>query len=197
MTTIYFIRHAESDRSVRDGRIRPLTEKGMAERRLVTEFLRDKSIDAVLSSPFKRAVDTVADFAEQYGFEIEIIDDFREQRGDSDIPRDDAGNPLISFLERQWMDLSYKLSDGECITEVQERNIAALNNVLLRYKGKNIVVGTHAMALTAIINHYDNSYGFKDLMAMNALMPWVVRMDFNKDVCIGMEKINLFVQSTK
>ena len=64
MTRIYFIRHAESDNAVRDGRIRPLTEKGLADRRLVTKYLQDKKIDAVLSSPFKRAVDTVADFAE-------------------------------------------------------------------------------------------------------------------------------------
>lgn len=32
MTTVYFIRHAESDNTVRDGRIRPLTKKGMCDR---------------------------------------------------------------------------------------------------------------------------------------------------------------------
>ena len=65
MTTVYLIRHAEADNSNRDGRIRPLTEKGLTDRQLVTEFLRNKNINAVLSSPFKRAVDTVADFAEK------------------------------------------------------------------------------------------------------------------------------------
>ena len=58
MTTVYFIRHAESDFSVRDGRIRPLTEKGLADRKLATEFLQGKNIDAVLSSPYKRAVES-------------------------------------------------------------------------------------------------------------------------------------------
>ena len=76
MTTVYFIRHAEADNSVRDVRKRPLTEKGMNDRVLVTEFLRDKSIEAVLSSPFKRAVDTIAGFANSAGVEIEIIEDF-------------------------------------------------------------------------------------------------------------------------
>ena len=51
MTTIYFMRHAQADNSVRDGRIRPLTEKGLADRKLVTEFLQDKDIDVVVSSP--------------------------------------------------------------------------------------------------------------------------------------------------
>ena len=85
MTTIYFIRHAEADNSNRDGRNRPLTEKGMKDRALVTEFLQDKSIDAVVSSPFKRAICTIADFAEQNDCEIEIVEDFRERKSDTDM----------------------------------------------------------------------------------------------------------------
>ena len=76
MTTVYFIRHAESDTSIRDGRIRPLTPKGFSSRVLVTEFLHDKNIDVVLSSPFKRAVDTISDFAEKNRFEITIKENY-------------------------------------------------------------------------------------------------------------------------
>lgn len=78
MTIIYFIRHTEADFTVSISRNRPLTEKGLADRRLVTEFLQDKNIDAVLSSPYKRAIDTVAPFAEKNGFEIKLVEDFRE-----------------------------------------------------------------------------------------------------------------------
>ena len=77
MTTVCLIRHAESDYSVRESRIRPLTPKGLADRALVTEFLRGKNIGAVLSSPYRRAVDTVAPFAEEKGFEMELLEDFR------------------------------------------------------------------------------------------------------------------------
>ena len=73
MTNIYFIRHAESDISVRDPMARPLTEKGLADSRLVTDFLSNQNIDMVFSSPFKRAADTVRDFAETYGFAIKTI----------------------------------------------------------------------------------------------------------------------------
>ena len=34
-------------------------------------------------------------------------------------------------------------------------------------------------------------------MDMVEIMPWVVRMDFNDDVCVGMEKINLLKQAQK
>lgn len=189
MTTVYFIRHAQSDNSNRDGRNRPLTEKGLSDRKLVTEFLQDKNIDVVLSSPFKRAVDTVADFAMRSGLEIETIEDFRERRSDSDWLRDTDFWP---FIERQWADFAYKLSDVECLAEVQERNITALDKVIKKYKDKNIVIGTHGTALSTIINYYDNTYGFKDFMDMVYIMPWVVRMDFDGNVFAGMEKIDLF-----
>ncbi|MCL2060438.1 MAG: histidine phosphatase family protein, partial [Oscillospiraceae bacterium] len=84
MTTVYFIRHAESDIAHRDGRTRPLTDKGLAERGLVAEFLNDKDIGAVLSSPFKRSVDTVSPFATSAGLEIETDEGFRERASDSD-----------------------------------------------------------------------------------------------------------------
>jgi 2,3-bisphosphoglycerate-dependent phosphoglycerate mutase len=189
MTTIYFIRHAEADNTNRDGRNRPLTEKGLTDRKLVSDFLRDKNIDVVLSSSFKRAIDTVADFAEKNGFIIELIEDFRERKSDSDWLRD---SDFFPFMERQWADFSYSLSDGECLAEVQERNIAALNDVLTRHKDKIIAIGTHGTALSTIINYYDNTYGFKDFMAMVNILPWAVRMDFNENGCIGMEKFDLY-----
>jgi 2,3-bisphosphoglycerate-dependent phosphoglycerate mutase len=190
MTAVYFVRHAQADNTVRDGRIRPLTEKGMTDRALVTEFLSDKSVDAVLSSPFKRAIDTISDFAEKYSFEIEVIEDFRERKSDIDFTKETFD--FNTFMERQWADFTYTYSDGECLAEVQNRNVAALNGVLKKYNGKNIVIGTHGTALSTIINYYDNTYGFVDFMDMVDLLPWVVRMDFNDDGCVGMEKIDLF-----
>ena len=190
MTRVYFIRHAESDTSVRDGRIRPLTPKGFADRKLVTNFLKGKNIDIVLSSPFKRAVDTVADFANKNNFEIEIIDDFREQKSSSGMGRNNPKHYL--FLKHQWEDFAYSLSEGECLLEVQERNVSALNEVLMRYKDKSIAIGTHGTALSTIINYYDETYDFDDFMAMVHILPWVVKMDFDGNDCISIQKIDLF-----
>ena len=65
MTTIYFVRHAEANYNNHDDILRELSEKGLKDRELVTDFFTDKQIDIVLSSPYKRAVDTVLDFAEK------------------------------------------------------------------------------------------------------------------------------------
>jgi len=185
MTTIYFIRHAEAV-SVANDRTRPLTDKGLSDRKLVTEFLQDKKVDAVLSSPFKRAVDTIADFADKNGFEIELVEDFRERKV-SDIWIDD----FKSYAKRQWADFTFKLHDGECLVDVQARNITALNGVLTKYKNKTIVIGTHGTALSLIINYYDSTYDYEDFMAMVNLLPWVVKMEFTDEGCYMMEKIDL------
>ena len=192
MTTVYFIRHAQADNSVRDGRVRPLTEKGMADRALVTAFLQHKGIDAVLSSPFKRAVDTIAPFAEENNLAIERIEDFREQKSSSDRTRHGkGGSEFLAYLEQQWADFSFKLTDGESLADVQARNIAALGEVLKKHKNKTIAIGTHGMALSTIINYYGRSYNFKDFLAILTLSPWVVRMEFDGGNCVSIEKIDL------
>jgi 8-oxo-dGTP diphosphatase len=48
------------------------------------------------------------------------------------------------------------------------------------------------MALSAIINHYDKSYGYEDFAAMARIMPWAVRMDFDGNGCARIERIDLF-----
>lgn len=187
MTTVYFVRHAEPNYDNHDDMTRELSEKGMKDRVLVTEFLRDKQIDVVLSSPFKRAVDTVRDFAEKHGFEIEVVEDFRERRIDNCWIEDFKG-----FCKKQWEDFSYKLSDGESLEEVQKRSILALKDVLKRYEGKNLVVGSHGTALSTIINHYDKSFGYAQFEEIRGLMPWVVQFCFEGEECVEIRKYNVF-----
>ena len=187
MTIVYFVRHAEPNYENHDDMLRELSPRGMEDRKLVTAFLSDKEIDVVLSSPFKRAVDTIADFAEKNHLTIETIDDFRERRVDSCWIED-----FSAFTQRQWCDFKYKLSDGECLKEVQNRNISALNTVLDKYQGKNIVIGSHGTALSTIINYYDNSFGYEDFEKIRFVMPWIVKFVFDAHKkCIELNKYSL------
>ena len=175
MIKVFFVRHAEPNYDNHDDRSRELSPRGMEDRKKVTSFLADKNIDIVISSPFKRAVDTVQDFADKNGLPVEIVEDFRERKVDSGWIEDFA-----SFSKKQWSDFSFKLSDGECLKEVQDRNISALNNVLKQYSGKNIVVGSHGTSLSTIINFYDNSFGYDDFERIRFLMPWIVEFSFDE-----------------
>ena len=175
MTKVFFVRHAEPNYENHDDRIRELSPRGMEDRKKVTAFLADKNIDIVISSPYKRAVDTVKDFADKNGMVVKIVEDFKERKVDSGWIE-----AFTSFSQKQWSDFSFKLSDGECLKEVQDRNISALNNVLEQYSGKNIVVGSHGTALSTIINFYDNSFGYDDFERIRFLMPWIVEFSFDE-----------------
>lgn len=83
MTTIYFVRHAQPNYDNHVDEERELTKKGLEDRKLVSNYLEDKNIDVVFSSPFKRSVDTVKHFADKHNLSIELVDDFRERRVDS------------------------------------------------------------------------------------------------------------------
>lgn len=187
MTKVYFVRHAQPNYENHDDMLRELTAKGMEDRKLVTKFLEDKNVDVVLSSPFVRSIDTVRHFADSKGLEIGIVEDFRERKIDSVWIEDYNG-----FCKKQWEDFYYKLSDGECLGEVQGRNIAALNKVLEEHAGKTIVVGSHGTALSTIINFYDKSFGHAEFEKIRGLMPWVVGFQFEGTECVGIKQYNLF-----
>lgn len=187
MTEVFFIRHAEPDYDNHDDMSRELSSKGLQDRKLVTKFLLNQHIDVILSSPYRRAIDTVADFAETVNLEIKIIDDFRERKVDSKWISD-----FNTFCRKQWENFNYKLSDGETLKETQDRNIRALKNVLKKYNGKNIVIGSHGTALSTIISYYDNTFGYSDFEKIRNIMPWAVKFTFKDDVCIRIQRYNLF-----
>ena len=187
MTIVYFIRHAEPNYDNHDDESRELSCKGLQDRKLVTRFLSDKHIDVVLSSPYKRAIDTVADFAGHANLEIGIVPDFRERRVDSEWIPD-----FNTFCKQQWEDFDYKLSDGESLKEVQSRNIKALIGVLEKFRGKSIAIGSHGPALCTIINYYDKSFGYPDFENIKGLMPWVVAFTFDDSFCVNIKTYDLF-----
>ena len=187
MTTVYFVRHAQPNYDNHDDLTRELTEKGLRDRSLVTAYLRDKTIHAVLSSPYKRSVDTVKEFADEMELPVILVDDFRERKVDSGWIED-----FNAFARRQWEDFSYKLSDGECLGEVQRRNITALNHVLATHPDQNIVIGSHGTALSTVINYFDPTFGYSNFEAIRGLMPWVVKFTFDGNQCTEIETIDLF-----
>lgn len=187
MTTVYFVRHAQPNFANHDDLTRELTDKGMEDRHLVERLLADVQVDAVLSSPYKRAVDTVQPLADSRSLTVRTVADFRERRVDSCWIEDFDG-----FCRAQWADFDYKLTDGETLRQVQQRNMAALQAVLQEYAGQTVVIGSHGTALSTIINHYDPSFGYTDFEKIRTLMPWVVRFVFDGSTCAAIRSYNVF-----
>ena len=184
MTNLYFVRHATPNYDNHDDLTRELTPQGLIDRHKAAQWLADKNITLVLSSPYKRSVDTVRPIADAIGqTEIETYYDLRE--------RTVCDEWLYCFDEyalNQWSDFTYKLEGGDCIGEVQERNVRAINEIIAKYPNRNIAIGSHGTALSTIINYYtDGSWNFDDFQRIKKVMPFIVKMIFDGDKCISCE----------
>lgn len=183
MTKVYFVRHAKPDFSVHDDYLRPLTEEGFRACKKVTEFLNDRFITKVYSSPYKRAIDTVRNFAESSGLNIDIIDDFRERKIDSVWIED-----FNDFAKQQWNDFYFKLSDGESLNEVQNRNLNALMNIVEKNMDDNIAIGSHGTALSTIINFFNKEFDYNEFKRIKNFMPFIVCFTFEGKELMNIEE---------
>lgn len=172
MTRVYFVRHAQSDWRSGSDRERGLTAEAMEDRRVVLDFLRDKQIDGFYCSPYRRSLDTIREAAEFYGMPIQTDERLREREA---AP---GGNNRELFRKR-WSDFDWYEPGGESLRSVQERNIAALTEILEQNRDKTIVIGTHGTALSTILNYYDPSYNCDSFLRIIDWMPYVVELDFD------------------
>lgn len=185
MTHIYFVRHAQSDRTFQQEQSRPLTAEGVSDSEKITEVLKDKGITRILSSPYKRTLQTVGSLSEALGINIEIDEDFRERNAGKW-----HGDRFFDYVKRQWENFDYASEGGESLRQVQERNINAVNRALEKFKGETIAIATHGTALSTILNYYYPDYGYEEFLKIADLMPLVIKLTFDGEKrCIEGERI--------
>jgi 2,3-bisphosphoglycerate-dependent phosphoglycerate mutase len=186
MTIIYLIRHAQPDFAVHNDMERPLTEVGLESCNKVISYLLDKQITEVLSSPYKRALDTVQGFADLCGRVVLPVYDLRERAVDTDWIED-----FSEFVSKQWENFDYKLEGGESLNQVQTRCIRALEAIVSQHQNKNIVIGSHGTAISTIINYYDKDYGLDHFNRIRGIMPFVAKLVFEDKGCSSIEIIDI------
>lgn len=178
MTRVYFVRHAQPDHGWKDDRTRPLTAEGKKDSQAVTDFFRNKEIDSFYCSPYKRSLDTISGAAALLGMNIITDERLRERE-------DGSGGNVSGMFEKRWSDHDFHEENGESLNMVQERNIAALTDILNANKDKSIVIGTHGTALSTILNYYDPSFALEDFLGIIDWMPYIIELDFVDDRLIS------------
>lgn len=185
-TKVWFVRHAEADSAVADPVSRGLTEKGLADRQTVCDFLMKQGITSLFSSPYRRAVETLLPFSEKTGLTIQTDMDFSEFHAGKIAPE----GAFFGYVEKCFADPRLAQPGGESFHMLQKRQIKILNRILIARKGENVAVGTHGLALSALLRYYDPSFGFRDLMALVNRTPIIARLTFDGVFCAGMELID-------
>lgn len=180
-TNLYFVSHAHSIYTEDELR-RPLSERGVQDALMITEKLKGLGIDHVISSPYKRAVQTVNEISSFIGKEIEIVNDFRERKLSS--------HPVDNFptaIRKVWEDENFSWEGGESNLAARKRGADVVSDVLTRHEGRNIVIGTHGNIMVLIMNHYDRKYDFHFWQQLQ--MPDVYCLSFEEFQLVEVERV--------
>ncbi len=167
MTEIVLIRHGETEWNVADifrGRTDiELNETGLRQAKLLAEYLGNVKIDAIYSSPLKRASKTAEIIASYHKLDIDI----------------DPG--LTDFNFGKWQGLSHqevkdkykelytgwinhpdrvKMPAGESLDDVRKRTMGAVTTVIARYRGTVVLVSHRVVnkVLICALLGLDNSH---------------------------------------
>lgn len=181
LTHLYFVRHADSTYSP-DERGRLLSEKGMKDAARVRELLKHEKISAVVSSPYKRAVQSVEGVADDTGVEVIIEENLRERLLSVEPLKD-----FPSSIKKVWVDWSFAFDGGESNVEAQKRGVASIHKLLEFYNGEKVVIGTHGNIMALIMNHFDANVGFDFWKRLD--MPDIYKLSFDRQSYLGYERM--------
>jgi len=167
--TVLLIRHAESVApgiSGFDEYTRPLTVKGMRDAQQLCDTLTSTRIDAVYSSPYLRARQTIEPIALARGLTIETVEDLRERLLSSgDLP------DWRTQLKRSWEDFDYAPVGGETSREAQARVVRVLDMVASRHAAGTVIVASHGNLIALALNAFRAGvdYAFWESIPMPAV----------------------------
>jgi probable phosphoglycerate mutase len=144
---ILWVRHAEPER-VAPGSGVPanpgLTAAGREQARRLASWLSLEHIDAILSSPQRRARETAAPIAELHGLEIDVVDGLVEYdvRSDHYIPMDELRRTdqarLRAMIEGEWESFG-----GESPEVFRARVADTVDEIVEAHAGERVVAVCH------------------------------------------------------
>ncbi|MBU5220518.1 histidine phosphatase family protein [Bacillus albus] len=185
-TYIYMVRHGESPKLEGDERTRGLTEKGYMDTRRVTDILKAERIDTFISSPYNRAMLTIEGAANFYEKEIVLYENLKECMflSEGQVISDKEVYPLV---KKMFSNPDFARTEGESYKDCQRRVVKVLKEILMGFQGQKIVIGTHGLVMTLMMNYLDKQYDFEFLM--NTSKPDIYKMEFKKEQLMNVERL--------
>lgn len=159
-THLLFLRHGETPRTVEKrfsgsgGDDPGLTETGVAQAQAAASYLSTiGGVDAVVSSPMRRARETAAVVAASLGLDVIVSDGWRE------VSFGDWDGHTFAEVQQKWPDAMNEWlastavapPGGESLDMSARRARAARDAVLSAYPGKTVVVVTHVTPIKLMV----------------------------------------------
>jgi 2,3-bisphosphoglycerate-dependent phosphoglycerate mutase len=146
---VVLVRHAESvppRAGGPDEMDRPLTAAGVAAAHAIAPVLAALHPAAVLSSPYARAVQTVAPAAELAG--LDVGTDWQLREWDSGLP---PTPDYAVHYARSWAAPDLARAGGESLRQLTARAVAAVERLTGQHPGGPVVIGSHGTFVARLL----------------------------------------------
>lgn len=167
---VYIVRHCKAEGQYADA---ALTETGQEQTKALADFLAGLKIDRIISSPFLRARQTIAPFAEKAGMEVEIDDRLAERHLEPDRVPD-----WLEWMKESFHNLELRDAGGESGNEATKR-IADVIEDIKASDVENTLIVTHGGMITLLLHQYDERIGFAEWKGLSN--PDVYKMRLSDD----------------
>jgi len=170
MTEIILVRHGETEWNVAEvfrGQIDiDLSEAGVKQAELLAGYLSTSTIEAIYSSPLKRALKTAEIIANPHKLKVNVEPDLidlnfgRWQGLSHEAVKEKYGELYTTWITHPEQ---VKMPDGETLEDVRKRVIRVNNKVIKNHKGTIIIVGhrvVNKVMICALLG-LDNSHFWK------------------------------------
>ena len=150
---IYIVRHCRAEGQAYNA---PLTETGFKQAAELDTFFNEIHVERIISSPYKRAVQSIKPLSERLNVDIELNGQLKE-RVLSTEPLSDWFEKLRTTFENP----EIKFAGGESSIEAVNRIIEVVEDVL-NSELENTVIVTHGNVMALLLNHYNKQFGFNE-----------------------------------
>ena len=157
-TRLLLIRHGEVEaryQGIFGGRIdMNLSPRGTRQAKILADYLRAKTIDAIYASPMKRVQQTLAPTLKQSGHEQKIFHDLREvDFGDWTGLNWETVRDRFDFAVHEWLHQLQKpgAPNGESGRTFRARVEPCLREIIRRHPGENVAVFCHGGVIRMLL----------------------------------------------
>jgi len=149
---LMLVRHAETmwnrERRYQGRQDPPLSDTGRAQAEAVGQLLAKERIEAVWSSPLRRARDTAAAIAMPRGLTVRVDDQFGEMHfGQWEGLTSEEVSAKFPEMYRTWLGTPHlvTLPNGEALSDVRDRALQGLSALRQAHDGGTVVLVTHGV----------------------------------------------------
>ncbi|WP_010676698.1 histidine phosphatase family protein [Bacillus timonensis] len=167
MKKIYTIRHCEAEGQSPDA---PLTEKGQLQAMELAAFFENRKVDRIISSPFKRAIQTIQPLANKRNIDIEMNVQLAERvLSTKNMP------DWYEKLKATYEDFELKYEGGESSRDAANRIIEVADDVI-KNGGEHTIIVTHGGLMSLLLNHFNKNFGFEQWSKLSNPDVYILKM---------------------